>query len=359
LYVVSRKMTDLTNIVTRRLHVAPQPQEHPDANLLNGFTEKSLNSKERLQVLEHLAQCAHCRDVVSLALPPAVVADSTVLVPHYAPVWLRWPVLRWGALAACLVIVGAAVTLRLGYRRPTEPVSDVRQTTPSAPKAVASGVASKDEATPGAPAVADLGPAASQPTQPNRPRKLPIAKAPENENEDQGELAHGGDQTGAAKPTLMADSTAPAEVVPGRAKEAGAASSETGANDTSANQTGAGVMSPSSSVVPRWTLSSDGILQRSLDSGRTWKQIPVSSLATFRALAATGLDIWVGGSGGALYHSADAGEHWVQVRPVANGEYLTADILGVEFTDALHGKLTVSGHGTWTTADAGQTWQKK
>jgi photosystem II stability/assembly factor-like uncharacterized protein len=112
-------------------------------------------------------------------------------------------------------------------------------------------------------------------------------------------------------------------------------------------------------LIPRWTLSSDGTLQRSLDSGMTWETIPVSSQTIFRALAANGLNIWVGGAAGALFHSSDAGEHWTQVRPMVNGETLVDDIIGVEFRDALHGKLTSSIEGIWITADAGQTWQKQ
>ena len=112
-------------------------------------------------------------------------------------------------------------------------------------------------------------------------------------------------------------------------------------------------------VLPRWTLSSDGSLQRSLDAGKTWQAIPVPGNVTFRALAAVGVEIWVGGAKGTLYHSSDAGEHWVQVKPTAGGKPLTADIIGVEFTDARHGKLTTAANETWTTADAGQTWDRK
>ena len=115
----------------------------------------------------------------------------------------------------------------------------------------------------------------------------------------------------------------------------------------------------STNLAPRWTLSSDGTLQRSLDSGGTWQTIRVSNNTIFRALAANGLDIWVGGSAGALFHSSDAGRHWTQVRPVANGETLSDDIIGVEFTDLVHGKLTTSNAETWTTADAGQTWERQ
>jgi photosystem II stability/assembly factor-like uncharacterized protein len=116
---------------------------------------------------------------------------------------------------------------------------------------------------------------------------------------------------------------------------------------------------PASGLFPRWTLTSDGTLQRSLDSGKTWETIPVSSQANFRALAANGLDIWVGGAKGALYHSSDAGQHWTQVRPIANGELLSSDIIGVEFPDPQHGTLSTSAQETWTTDDAGLSWQKK
>jgi photosystem II stability/assembly factor-like uncharacterized protein len=112
-------------------------------------------------------------------------------------------------------------------------------------------------------------------------------------------------------------------------------------------------------VAPRWTLTSDGTLQRSLDFGRSWQTVQVASLASFRALAANGKDIWVGGLKGALYHSMDAGQNWAQVQPVAAGLALTDDIIGVEFPDVLHGKLTTSNKETWTTQDGGQSWNKQ
>jgi hypothetical protein len=171
-------------------------------------------------------------------------------------------------------------------------------------------------------------------------------------------------------PVEMADARAGsplAEVVPGRAKDALAEpqndSSENSMNvPSSRSRSMAGSVSNAAvpaSLAPRWTLSSDGTLQRSLDSGATWQTVVVSSKTVFRALAANDLDIWVGGSAGALFHSSDAGEHWTQVRPVANGEALEDDIVGVEFTDTLHGKLTSSAEETWITADSGQTWQKE
>ena len=109
----------------------------------------------------------------------------------------------------------------------------------------------------------------------------------------------------------------------------------------------------------RWTLSSDGQLQRSVDSGKTWQAIAVAPNAVFRALAANGPDIWVGGPAGLLYHSIDAGTNWVQVKPAVDKTTLSSDIAAIEFTDPLHGKLTTANGEIWLTANGGQTWEKK
>ena len=110
---------------------------------------------------------------------------------------------------------------------------------------------------------------------------------------------------------------------------------------------------------PRWTLSADGALQRSFDSGKTWQTIPVASNVVFRALAANDSDIWVGGAAGALYHSSDAGQHWTRITPVADGKSLSSDIVTVEFSDTQHGKVITADRETWTTSDAGNTWQRQ
>jgi len=109
----------------------------------------------------------------------------------------------------------------------------------------------------------------------------------------------------------------------------------------------------------RWTLSRDGALQRSFDSGKTWQTIPVAGNIVFRALAANDSDIWVGGAAGALYHSSDSGQHWTRVTPAADGKTLSSDIVTVEFSDTQHGKLITADRETWSTSDAGNTWQRQ
>jgi photosystem II stability/assembly factor-like uncharacterized protein len=126
-----------------------------------------------------------------------------------------------------------------------------------------------------------------------------------------------------------------------------AQSSERRAADLNLPVTGRNVsnLAVLTTIAPRWTVSPDGALQRSFDSGKTWQTIPVAGTAVFRALSANQADIWAGGAAGALYHSSDAGEHWTQIKPVANGLPLTA-ILSVQFSDPQHGTLTTADHET-------------
>jgi len=56
-------------------------------------------------------------------------------------------------------------------------------------------------------------------------------------------------------------------------------------------------------VQPQWTLSEDGIPQRSDDSGHTWQKFPVDTNVQFRALYADQQEVWAGGRAGILYHS--------------------------------------------------------
>jgi len=142
----------------------------------------------------------------------------------------------------------------------------------------------------------------------------------------------------------------------------------------------------------RWTISSAGGLQRSIDQGKTWQDVDVSqspaapaslTLAknappkdladneskdkierskaasiVFRAVSANGSDVWAGGSSGLLYHSTDSGAHWTRVIPFSAGATLTGEVLTVSFIDPQHGKVSTSTSELWSTTDGGQTWSK-
>jgi hypothetical protein len=442
-------------IVQQRLRETQKPGIHPDPDLLAAFAEKSLTDRERAQVLQHLADCADCREIVSLATPEIkpTLSPSATRLP-----WLSWPVVRWGALAACVVVVGAAVTLHYDRRRSVEPYpaeqvpappvaaleSEVAQQpnqklaakiAPPSPLQsdrdfgtaagklskqreknaevgvlagtqvpVPPGLADQSENTPGftnkqlassnalksadkplppagrlvaaAPApsikttVAESGTgraqnvtredaldAAARTTTETVAGAAPMAQTAERKAKDESNKK-GLNEEELNKETLRREVQAAREAAPSadsigdRKRDSSAGQNMQAASGGYAKVSGVG-----SYAAPRWTLSAGGVPQRSLDFGRTWQSIPVASNVVFRALAANDSDIWVGGAAGALYHSSDAGQHWIQVKPVADGKPLTADITAVEFSDARHGRLTTANREIWITDDAGDTWQ--
>jgi hypothetical protein len=108
----------------------------------------------------------------------------------------------------------------------------------------------------------------------------------------------------------------------------------------------------------RWTISPEGKLQSSTDNGTTWQNVSLPSDSALLALATVGRHVWVGGRSGTLFHSSDSGQHWIQLKPSLDGQTLTADIIGLEFTDVLHGKL-ITKDQTCLTSDGGQSWHKQ
>lgn len=100
-------MIELPQFVRERMRAQAIAGAHPDADLLNAFAESVLGVRERDLVLEHLATCRACREVVALALPEM---PQQVLVPQRR--WFRAPAMKWVAATAAVVVVGAAVTLR-------------------------------------------------------------------------------------------------------------------------------------------------------------------------------------------------------------------------------------------------------
>jgi hypothetical protein len=368
-------MGELSNYVIKRLE-GRQPSEHPDLDLIGAFVERSLSKAERTKVLRHLAQCGDCREVAALSVPASVQPEPASV--RYSG-WLSWPTLRWAAAAACVVVVGAAVSLR----HPSRPKSEETATVPAKPAQISAQSSSDNMPT----ALQLQSPAAKTDsvggsgTYPSK--KFAQLKAGPLDSENVSDMKTAGSAQSTEKEEADLASAAPAPAtevaagvnleaaVPGRAKDAhpaaqGMNSPPASGGEFAANKTSAMAYSPNAMrsalagpPTPRWTLSSDGTLERSIDSGNSWQTIPVASQVRFRALAANGLDIWVGGSSGALYHSSDAGLSWVRVQPAANGQTLTADIIGVEFTDPQHGRVTTSGSETWVTTDAGQSWQKQ
>ena len=448
-------MTDLPKIVRERMRTAVAG-DHPDPDLLTAFAEQALPERERTPLMDHLARCADCRDVLALAAVSAgAVATQAkdTAVERKAP-WFTFPMLRWGALAACLVIVSTAVLLRrdlktsyvtkderqeAGLRPPAAASVDSAQAEHATanratetktrsladaqvPAAASSYVAAAPKASreksltahipapspsvgsvlgqPVVPAASGASPVLANDLRDERqvdaargafalggsngyapapPAPAPVPPAPTNKNVPAPQFAANTTQTN--EPLAQMVDAVPADSdksdkkveVPGRAKTApgpASAALAVAPNDEFEMQNSIAPALEASrarkelarSVHPeslRWNISSDGQLQRSADSGKSWQPVTVAEGTTFRHLTYNGPDIWVGGAAGSLYHSPDAGGHWIQVKPVANNLPLTGDIAAIAFTDPQHGKITTTNGQTWSTSDGGQSWMQQ
>jgi hypothetical protein len=109
-------MRDLPKFVVGRLRSSAPVAGHPGADVLTAFGERSLPASERAVVLEHLARCDDCREIIALALPATEVAKPTVATLSFRSRW-RWPVLRAVAVAASIIAV-AALGIYQYHRKP-------------------------------------------------------------------------------------------------------------------------------------------------------------------------------------------------------------------------------------------------
>jgi hypothetical protein len=460
-------MQNVPKIVRERLKAAAPAANHPDADALTAFAERSLPERERDVVLEHLARCGDCRDIVALALP-ATESVATTLRP--APrEWLAWPSLRWGVVAAGVVAIVSLGIVQY-QRRPQTMASksparvEVAANEPKdqslAPPVSSGATTATLDNLEGRPATAIGAPAATFPEKKSGTRgeaaRVPVPQSQIDADRGAtpavgGPLSHGPRLANQQQNAFQNQASAPASPSPFEKQQAAGdlsanmqvpASSEMVAVQSVAvqpdsqaknldasqipgqppvpqpssedyaltrvgkakpavtTQTANGVASGvtggqllvSSTPVPRWTINSNGSLQRSFDQGATWQLVdvnpnPASLDATsiqisekasraknkesssalkrdpaspvFRAVAANGTDVWAGGSSGVLYHSLDAGNHWTRVLPAFDGTTLTGDIVSLEFADMQHGRVSTSSAETWITGDGGQTWQKQ
>jgi len=429
-------MEHLPQIARGRLN-AQAAGDHPDPDLLNAFAEQALPESERTHVLTHLSRCSECRDVLALATVSANISETPAAasIDTARASWFHWRTLRWGAVAACVVIVGSAVLMKreslmmsrsakslavheepvgdqLAYERNTEasaspaalPRQDQAISAPLQPPStkltagikgqVAKQIPERKALSVGPQGVlqkkvtGDLFAGAAAPAPNGGMRGMPPAASPVPVSPGLKDLTPAQDanisqrpetaKVQAADQALEVNATAPVNAdekheAPGKAKPSSAlvmfdqmdrstaemAATNRAVSTGSAAKATRERVSSANAPLSRWTISSDGHLQHSLDSGKTWQPVAVAEHATFRALSANGPDIWVGGAAGLLYHSIDSGAHWMQVKPATPDAALQADIAAIEFTDIRHGKITTANGEVWLTDDAGQTWHKQ
>jgi hypothetical protein len=167
------RMPDLSNIVRQRLASGETSAVHPDGDTLTAYMEQLLQGPERKQVLEHLARCGQCREVMALSLPEQPVTGEGALVEAALPSsgrrWRFWtPAFGVAASLASLAIITAVI-----IELPQKSVQEARQSQVSQPAPAAASGSTAPSATPSQPEAAPL--ADAQPLQPMTSREGPRA----------------------------------------------------------------------------------------------------------------------------------------------------------------------------------------
>jgi hypothetical protein len=100
----------------------PQPGVHPDADQISTFLEGAATEHERAEMLDHLAHCAACREMVFLArgaeaeLRPAATPEG----PPPTNWWRRW----WMPFGLVGAAVAFSLALLIFLRQPATPVGN-------------------------------------------------------------------------------------------------------------------------------------------------------------------------------------------------------------------------------------------
>src|SRR5208282_173025 len=403
--------------------------EHPDADVLTAFAERTLSAAERDATLEHLALCTDCRDVMALALPIKEITNAPIAagteVGHAKPVaakaersWLTlidwpkvnwptlaWPNLGWAALAAGVVVVASVLLMHPGkvnqalvpsanrqVTTPVPPVSDAQIASAAVPS---SSITTSPMEQPAISAKTGELRANGQLVRKSSSRAVEagrgLTSSDQTSSVETGEVA-----TAAATPepaaeeTLVAQNEAPPVVrtkpPPQDTAERGATAQSTQADEQQKSKMAlvpklgeGGAMyvakqTPGTSQALAqhdnvvWTIT-EGVLQRSLDSGQSWQDAlrPKNPLLCY---APYGKDVWAGGQAGTLFHSVDGGLTWTQVQPSQKGQQLTSDVIRIELQGSnLQGDnqpgntarptqivLSTSNNDIWSSIDGGTTW---
>ena len=383
-------MSEVPRIVRDRLRVQEPEGAHPDANLLSAFAEQALTEHERERVLNHVALCAECREVLALSAPqpdekPALAAPAALAGSR----WWRSPVVHWGGLTAAALVVLIAVATRMQLR-PGHSASTPAIATYGPAQQSAAHMPNTPQTPPDQKKSAKMAekPASPRPAKPlNRPVPSAVGgvsegvrdrtvSAAENCAPPPAAAAAPAVKTQATADTLSAEAPPPQEKRSVGESEKKAIPAPLAAQTRAEEVTGGSagglkrettILAPRSAAPfakraalgTRWSISESGAVQRSIDGGRSWKEVSIADGVTFRAVATVGNDVWAGGSLGALYHSTDGGERWSPVRVQSNVQVLGGDIVRIEFTSIRAGLLSTSTGEIWTTTDAGVTWQRQ
>jgi hypothetical protein len=351
-------MTQLPEIARLMLERTPPAGPHPEPGLLTAFLEQTLAGRQRAGVLEHLSTCAECREVVALTMPEAVAATTPAAVPKRAAgkLWSPW---RWAVAATAMVVLSAVWIDRWEPSSSPSSVSQVSQqraavSVENEPFSVAAD--GPGEQTPAA-AAARPSPITPKAVLDAQVISAPGSKTPATAAQSPASDASVLSLAAAARNRRTSEQEAvPSAPVVAERKAAPA----TGPRVNALWETGMVAPAPNrvGTQPALWRVSAAGALERSLDSGHSWQQLPLAGNGVRLTVIHTlGRAVWVGASRGVLYRSLDSGRSWSRV-VLSSGDMQSAgDVVSIQFSDEQHGSV-LAGTGTrWVTADGGRSWR--
>jgi hypothetical protein len=348
--------------------------EHPDANLLAAFMEKRLFARERERVLAHLAECADCRELLSLAAlssEPAAAASEPVPARPVAGMW------RWAAAAAAVALIAVAgwgLRLILQPARSDNSARIVAMNRPieTTPQPLPAKMAPPAQFTSGQPGARELRPpkhlktpAKLQEPVPQERRLLsepspktlepaPLSLEPAQAAQqavapsDQLDraVAEQARQTPELAPPLQPQAPQTARALAGRDALA------LGVKKRLSFPANSKAFAPARVL---WRVSAPTLL-RSSDGGVTWRPVSLGEGADVRAVTSGDSDVWAGGARGALWHSSDGGLHWRQVAVSDGRRQLTGNIVAIRCPQPLEIVLETDSDEQWISRDGGVEW---
>ena len=318
---------------------------HPDSDQITALAEGALLPRERDELFAHMAVCADCREVLSVAAGAEPLAKlKAFIVPRPAhPITRTW--LPWASIAAGLL---AAVSGGLIYhqnalnRKPiavvlNEPApvesTTMQQSQLESVKKPDERSAAKEERLPAA-------------------RQSSLAVEPLREDRSQpGTQIYMGQQDSIQNQNAGSGQVAINNLLAQRA--ASPRSSATFANVAPASPISNAFAA--TSARPHWRINSTGQPERSF--GRdVWQAVLPDEGSKMRVVSVIDGQVWVGGEHSCLYLSTDNGNTWNRVAlPTKGGSEHV--ILHIHFQTPQAGTVESEDGTLWATSDAGITWK--
>lgn len=411
-------MAEIPKIVRQRMAAQTPIGAHPDADVLTAFAEQRLAKEERAPVLAHLAECADCREIVTLAAPetPALVAGG--FVPRR---WWAMPAYQYGAAAAAIAAVAVGLVLlqqpqqrSSGVRTivqneaPAPPQPKQAESLPEQPPSSrASSGGARGMLSDRANHAADIAKAAPARPEINQPTEQDVDQRTAAKSLDRAEAAGekkdrlaaagaaGRDKRQAAESTEVtadsvavhaasglsgggsgqtANAAAPAMKAEAKTRAATPAapaanvaeqaySDSRAADELAVGKAGQAVetqraklsMAKNLNATSPWRINA-GRLQRFDSPSSSWDDVSIGTAQRLSVVASLGTEVWVGGVDGRMFYSNDQGTHWIATS--TGGWSKDATFTGLTPTALRSVEVYLSNGERWRSADGGASWTR-